>query len=105
MTLAGIPAASDRAGIFASARTKAMAATTVSSPISALSLTTQFMPINAPRPMTHPCRTAPWPMLAPAPTTVSLPGKPCITQVSCTLAPASTTMRPKSPLRHAQGPM
>ena len=48
---------------------------------------------------------APWPMVASAPTTVSLPGKPCSTHVSWTFAPASTTMRPKSPRRQAQGPM
>src|SRR5262249_15612999 len=38
-------------------------------------------------------------------TTVSLPGKPCTRQLSWTLAPSSTTMRPKSPRRHAQGRM
>jgi len=83
----------------------AIAATIASSPTSALSFTTQFMPISAPRCTTQPCSTAPWPTVASAPTTVSLPGKPCSMQVSWMLAPSSTTMRPKSPRRQAQGPM
>ena len=40
-----------------------------------------------------------------APTTVSLPGKPCSMHVSWMFAPSSTTIRPKSPRRQAQGPM
>src|SRR5258706_6550060 len=98
-TRAGMPATSERAGTRASALTKASAATTASSPISALSFTTQFMPISAPRRTTQPCSTAPWPTVTSAPTTVSLPGKPCSMQVSWILAPSSTTMRPKSPRR------
>src|SRR5260221_333999 len=104
-TRAGMPATSERAGTRASALTKASAATTASSPISALSFTTQFMPISAPRRTTQPCSTAPWPTVTSAPTTVSLPGKPCSMQVSWILAPSSTTMRPKSPRRQAQGPI
>ena len=68
--------------------TKALAATMACSPISASSITTAFMPTSAPRRTTQPCSTAPWPMWPSASTTVSAPGKPCSTQVSCTLAPA-----------------
>ena len=45
-TRAGMPAASERGGMRASAFTKAIAATIASSPTSALSFTTQFMPIE-----------------------------------------------------------
>jgi hypothetical protein len=100
-----MPAASARGGIFCSALTNASAATTASSPTSALSFTTAFMPTSAPRRTTQPCSTAPWPTVTCAPTSVSFPGKPCSMHVSWMFAPSSTTMRPKSPRRQAQGPI
>ena len=42
-----------------------------------------------------------WPLTS---TTVSWSGKPWMQQWSCTLEPSSSTMRPKSPRRLAQGP-
>ena len=86
------------------AGTKAQAATIAASPTSASSITTAFMPTSASRRTMQPCSTAPWPMWPFSSTTRVVPGKPCMTQVSCTLAPRSSTMRPKSPRSEAQGP-
>jgi hypothetical protein len=85
--------------------TKAIAATMDASPITALSMITAFIPTSALRPMRQPCSTAPWPMWPSSSITVSVPGKPCITQVSCTFTPRSRISRPKSPRRLAQGPI
>ncbi|CKU85776.1 Uncharacterised protein [Mycobacterium tuberculosis] len=74
------------------------------SPISASSMTTAFMPTSASRRTMQLCRIAPWPMWPLASITVSLSGKPCTQQWSCTFEPSSSTMRPKSPRRLAQGP-
>ena len=87
LTLAGMPATRLRAGTFMPAGTKAQAATMALAPISASSITTAFMPTSASRRTTQLCSTAPWPMWPFSSTTVSWSGKPCITQVSCTLAP------------------
>jgi hypothetical protein len=70
------------------ALTKLCAATMADSPTTALSITTAFMPTMPLRRTMQPCRMAPWPMWPSSSTMVSLPGKPCITQQSCTLAPA-----------------
>jgi hypothetical protein len=83
----------------------AIAATIADSPITALSLTTAFMPTKALRWTMHPCRTAPCPMWPSSSTMVSVPGKPCITQQSWRLAPVRTSSRPKSPRNAAHGPM
>jgi hypothetical protein len=74
------------------------------SPMMALSMITAFIPTSAFRRMRQPCSTAPWPMWPFSSTTVSVPGKPCITQVSCRLVPRSRMSRPKSPRRLAHGP-
>ena len=83
--------------------TNAHAATIADSPITALSITTAFMPTSALRPMRAPWITAPWPMWPSISITVSVPGNPCITQLSCTFEPASRISLPKSPRRLAFG--
>ena len=64
-----------RGGTTMPALTKAIAATIADSPITALSLTTAFMPTSALRWTMQPCRTAPWPMWPSSSTIVSVPGK------------------------------
>lgn len=86
------------------ALTKAHAATMADSPMTASSMTTAFMPTIAFLRTMQPCRIAPWPMWPSSSISVSLAGKPCITQLSCTLLPARKMMRPKSPRRLAPGP-
>ena len=81
-----------------------MAATMHSAPISAPSMITAFMPMSAFLPMRQPWSTAPWPMWPSSSTTVSVLGKPCMTQVSWRLAPARSSSRPKSPRKEAAGP-
>ncbi len=73
------------------------------SPTSAWSITTAFMPTSALRPIRQACSTAAWPTWPLTSTTVSMPGKLCSTQASCTLLPSSSTMRPKSPRSEASG--
>ncbi len=93
-----------RGGMIIAALTNAQAATIADSPTTASSITTAFMPTIALRLMMQPCSTAPCPMCPSTSIRVSVPGKPCITQVSCTLLPSSRMMRPKSPRRLASGP-
>jgi hypothetical protein len=103
-TRAGAPITMLRGGIIMPALTKLIAAMIESSPTTAWSITTEFMPTMALRPTRQPCSTAPWPMWPSTSITVSSPGKPCITQVSCRLAPSSRISRPKSPRSAASGP-
>ena len=103
-TLAGIPATKLRGATRIPTGTKAQAATVACSPISASSMTTAWMPTRAPRRTTQAWSTAPCPMWPFSSTTVSCFGNPWITQLSCTFDPASSTMRPKSPRKDAQGP-
>ena len=72
---AGMPATSVRGGTTNPAFTKAMAATIADSPMTALSLTTAFMPTSALRRTMQPCSTAAWPMWPSSSTIVSVPGK------------------------------
>jgi hypothetical protein len=101
---AGVPITMLRGGIAMLAFTKLIAATMLSLPTTALSITTAFMPTSALRPIRQPCSTAPWPIWPSTSTTVSVFSKPCITQPSCTFAPSSSTIRPKSPRSDASGP-
>jgi len=100
-----MPATSVRAGTSIPAFTNAIAATKADSPMTAPSMTTAFMPTSALRLTMQPCRTAPWPICASSSMTVSVPGKPWTTQLSCRLPPPCMTRRPKSPRSEAPGPM
>ena len=100
-----MPATSVRGGTTIAAFTNAIAATTADSPITAPSLTTAFMPTSALRLIVQPWRIAPCPMCPSSSTTVPTPGYACRMQLSCMFAPARISSRPKSPRRHAVGPM
>ena len=79
-TRAGAPATSVRGATTIPAFTNAIAATIAHSPISALSLTTAFIPTSAFLRITQLCSSAACPMCPFSSTTVSLPGNPCMTQ-------------------------
>src|SRR5687767_14312784 len=65
-------------------------------PIRAPSCTVEPLPISASAPTTAPCTTHMCPTVAPGPISVTGSSPPCSTELSWMLAPARTTIRPKS---------
>src|SRR5690606_5394958 len=82
LTTAGDPTTRLCSAHMKPALTNAVAATMQRGAMCAPSMTTAFMPTRASSPTRQPCRTAPWPTWPLRSTTVSPPGKPCITHVS-----------------------
>src|SRR3954447_12876615 len=97
LTRAGVPMARTSAGI--SPVTTDPAATNDRAPTVAPSSTVAWLPTSASSPIVAPCTTQAWPIVAPVPISVTMPFGECITDPSCTLAPARTTIGPKSPRR------
>src|SRR3954447_22137725 len=95
-TFAGDPSASTSSGISAPGGTRLPAPINVRLPIRAPSCTVLPLPISASAPTTAPCTRQRWPTVAPGPISVTGSSPPCSTEPSCTLAPARTTIRPKS---------
>jgi hypothetical protein len=75
-------------GILALPGTNECAAMSDPLPICAPSMTIAPLPMMVPAPTTAPCTTQPCPMVARGPSSAVSPGGPCMTEPSCTFAPA-----------------
>src|ERR1700691_4163807 len=96
MIRAGTPAASMPSGMTILGGTVQPAATRARRPTIAPSSTVAPLPTRASAPMTAPCTTHRWPMVAPAPISVTGSLPPCSTDPSWTLAPRRTMIGAKS---------
>ena len=100
-----MPATSVRGGTIIPALTNAIAATIADSPITALSLTTAFMPTSAFALDDAAVQHRAVADVAVLLDDVSVPGNPCMTQRVLDVGAGADSMRPKSPRSDAAGPM